>query len=91
MDQEKDLGVIISSNLKVGDQCLETRNRAKKILGIINCNVVYKSKEVISKLYKSYVRPALEYCAQVWAPHLRHRYGGESTTLSNKDDFWLRE
>src|SRR6201990_2057809 len=31
----------------------------------------YKSKEVISKLYNSYVRPALEYCAQVWAPHLR--------------------
>ncbi|KAL7631154.1 UNVERIFIED_CONTAM: hypothetical protein RMT77_018543 [Armadillidium vulgare] len=71
VDHEKDLGVIISSNLKVGDQCLEARNRANKMLGIINRNVVYKSKEVISKLYNSYVRPALEYCAQVWAPHLR--------------------
>ena len=71
VDQEKDLGVIISSNLKVADQCLEARNRANKMLAIINRNVVYKSKEVICKLYNSYVRPLLEYCAQVWAPYLR--------------------
>ena len=38
---------------------------------MINRNVVYKSKEVISKLYNSYVRPLLEYCAQVWTPYLR--------------------
>ena len=71
VDQEKDLGVIISSNLKVANQCLEARNKANKMLGIINRNVVYKSKEVVSKLYNSYVRPILEYCAQVWAPYLR--------------------
>ena len=63
VDQEKDLGVVISSNLKVADQCLEARNKANKMLGIISRNVVYKSKEVISKLYNSYVRPLLEYCA----------------------------
>src|SRR5678816_4586531 len=71
VDQEKDLGVIISSNLKVANQCLEARNKANKMLGIINRNVVYKSKEVISKLYNSYVRPVIEYCAQVWAPYLK--------------------
>src|SRR5678816_4315228 len=53
VDQEKDLGVIISSNLKVANQCLEARNKANKMQGIINRNVVYKSKEVISKLYNS--------------------------------------
>ena len=63
---------------------MEARNRASKMLGIIN------RKEVISKLYNSYVRPALEYCEQGWALHLRKdRYAGESTTSSNKDDFWL--
>ena len=44
VDQVKDLGVIISSNLKVGDQCLEATNRVNKMWGIINSNVVYKSK-----------------------------------------------
>lgn len=70
VDQEKDLGVIISSSLKVSDQCLNARNKANRMLGVINRNVTYKSKEVISKLYNSYVRPQLEYCAQVWAPYL---------------------
>ena len=43
VDQEKDLGVIIGSNLKVADQCLE----ANKILAVTNQNIVYKKKEVI--------------------------------------------
>ena len=53
LDQEKDLGMIIRSNLKADDQCLEARNRANKMLGVINSNVVYKSNKVISKLHNS--------------------------------------
>jgi hypothetical protein len=30
----------------------------------------YLSKDVVLQLYKSLVRPHLEYCAQVWGPHL---------------------
>ena len=38
------------------------------MLGIINRGVSHKSAEVISKLYRSYVRPHLEYCIQFWSP-----------------------
>ena len=38
------------------------------MLCIINRGVLYKSGEVISKLYKSYLRPHLEYCTQFWSP-----------------------
>ena len=38
------------------------------MLGIINRRVSYKSAEVISKLYRSYVRPHLEYSLQFWSP-----------------------
>ena len=38
------------------------------MLGIIKRGVSYKSAEVISKLYRSYVRPHLEYCIQFWSP-----------------------
>ena len=62
-DKEKDLGEIISDNLKVSEQCLEARNRANKMLGIINRNVAYNIKEVMSKLYNSYVRPLIKYFA----------------------------
>ena len=71
VDKEKDLGVIISNNLKASDQCLEVQNRAYKMLGILNRNVDYKSKEVIGRLYNSYVRPLIEYCVQVWCPYLK--------------------
>jgi len=69
---ERDLGVFVTSDLKSGKQCLEARNRANRMLGIINRNVSYKSKRVIRKLYNSYVRPHLEYCVQAWSPHFRY-------------------
>ena len=37
------------------------------MLGIINRGVSYKSAEVISKLYRSYVRPHLKYHIQFWS------------------------
>ena len=38
------------------------------MLGIINRGVSYKFAEVISKLYRSYVRPHLECCFKFWTP-----------------------
>ena len=55
--------------MKFHKQCLQARNKANKMLGLINRNVSYKSKEVITKLYSSYVRPHIEYCAQAWSQH----------------------
>ena len=66
-DRERDLGVIVSNDLKTHRQCVE----ASRMLAIINKNVSYKSKEVITKLYNSYVRPHLEYCIQAWRPYHR--------------------
>ena len=37
------------------------------MLDIINRRVSYKSVEVISELYRSYVIPHLEYCTQYWS------------------------
>ena len=70
-DREKDLGIVVSQDLKTHVQCLEARNKANRMLGIINRNVSYKSKDVITKLYNSYVRPHLEYCIQAWRPYHR--------------------
>ena len=71
VSSEKDLGVIISNNLKSSEQCLAAKNKSMKILGMINRQISFKSPEVILKLYKSYVRPHLEYCSQFWSPYLQ--------------------
>ncbi len=67
----KDLGVVVDRTMKFSKQCLEARNKANRILGFINRNVSYKSKEVVRSLYNLYVRPHLEYCIQAWSPHYR--------------------
>ena len=41
------------------------------MLGMIKRNIQFKSKKVIVKLYKSLVRPRLEYSIQAWSPYLR--------------------
>jgi hypothetical protein len=39
------------------------------MLGLISRTVKFKSSEVMIRLYKSLVRPHLEYCASAWSPH----------------------
>ena len=45
VNQEKDLGVIITDNLKYGKQCATAAQKANKILGIINRSITYKDKK----------------------------------------------
>jgi ribonuclease P/MRP protein subunit RPP40 len=70
-EQEKDLGVIMHSNGKTSEQCGQAVKKANAVLGMIKRNITFKSKDNIVRLYKSLVRPRLEYCVQVWNPYLR--------------------
>ena len=67
---ESDLGVIVQNDLKVSQQCSKGVKTANKILGMINKTISYKSEVVILQLYKSLVRPHIEYCIQAWRPRL---------------------
>jgi ribonuclease P/MRP protein subunit RPP40 len=69
--QEKDLGIIVDKSGKSTEQCILAVKKANCVLGMIKRNIKFKSKKVIVKLYKSLVRPRLEYCVQAWSPHLR--------------------
>lgn len=69
VEEEKDLGVTISHDLKVSSQCIQAYNKASKILGLINRNIVYRSSNILVPLYKSLVRPHLEYCIAAWSPY----------------------
>jgi ribonuclease P/MRP protein subunit RPP40 len=69
--KEKDLGIIIDSNMKWSEQCSVAIKSANSTLGIIKRHIKSRKKNIIVKLYKSLVRPKLEYCVQVWCPYLR--------------------
>jgi len=67
--EERDLGVIISVDLKASLQCVKAYSTANRILGDINRSIVYKSRNILLNLYKLLVRPHLEYCTVAWSPH----------------------
>ncbi len=61
-DQEKDLGLVISNDLKPNLQCKEVNKKANKLIGFIGKTFEYKSETVTRTLYNSLVQPHLEYC-----------------------------
>ena len=69
--KEKDLGVTISADWKVSEQCGIAARKGNQLLGMIKRNITYREKNLIIQLYKSIVRPHLEYCIQAWRPHLK--------------------
>ena len=71
VQEERDLGVIVSADLKVSQQCAKVVKTASRVLGMISRTFTLKTKDVILRLYKSLVRPHLEYCIQAWKPHLQ--------------------
>ena len=48
---ENDLGVIISNDLKVSDQCAKAYAEASRTLGLIGRNIRYKQTDVMLKLF----------------------------------------
>ena len=70
-NEEKDLGVIITSDLKSSKQCIEVEKKAQKILGYIKRQFTTRKEETILTLYNALVRPHLEYAVQFWSPSQR--------------------
>jgi ribonucleases P/MRP protein subunit RPP40 len=67
--EEKDLGIIVCESGKWSEQCRQAVKKANTVLGMINRTIKNKTKNNILRLYKSLVRPRLEYCIQVWSPY----------------------
>ena len=58
--------MIISADMKISEQCAMTASKGNQMLGLIRRNITYTEKELIIPLYKTIVRPHLEYCIQAW-------------------------
>ena len=66
----KDLGIIISKDLTWSEHISTMVNKANQVLGLIRRSVGTANTTTFSLLYKTLVRPLLEYAAPVWNPYL---------------------
>ena len=63
----KILGLTFSSKLDWGSYILSIAKTASKKIGALICSMKFLSPEVALYLYKSTIRPCMEYCCHVWA------------------------
>ena len=76
---EKDLGVIFDNKLLLRDHIAKKSAIANRNLRLIFKSFTYLNKEMFLCLYKSIVRPHLEYATTVWSP----MYKKDSIILEN--------
>jgi len=72
--EEKDLGIIVTKDLKPSVQCSKAAAKAmqdcRQVLRIIKRNFVLTDAEDFRLLFNGFVRPHLEYCVSVWSPYV---------------------
>ena len=68
--EEKDLGVIFDHRLSFDSHIQAVVNKANKVLGIMKRTFTHMDSDIFLRLYKTMVRPHLEYANVIWSPHL---------------------
>ena len=66
----KDLGVTITSTLKLSQHCKYASSKDHRILGYLNKKNSFKNENIISPLYMNLLRLHLEYAVQYWTEWL---------------------
>ena len=68
---ERDLGILISNDLKWENQVNKAAKTANSVIAQIKNIFTYFDSSLVKLLYVSLVRPHLEYAVSVWNPYLR--------------------
>ena len=71
--EERDLGVVFDKELTFDAHIQAVIAKANRVLGIIRRSFTFLNKEIFLNLYKSMVRPYLEYASAVWSPRFRRQ------------------
>lgn len=67
-ENASDLGVMIEGNLKFHEQVAKACKKATSQTNTIRRTFKSRNPKFLESMYKTFVRPHLEYCVQVWNP-----------------------
>ena len=83
----KMLGSTFSSKLDLGSYIISIAKTASKKIGALIRSMKFLSPEVALYLYKSTIRPCMEYCCHVWRPYLLFGIVRQATK-TNMQEYW---
>lgn len=83
VESEKDLGVLFSKSLEWSDQIMSCIKKANTCVAWVTRTLISRDSDVMLKIYKSMIRPHLEYCVQLWSPLPGHGNWGLIHALEN--------
>ena len=68
MEEERDIGIWTDNTLKPGLHCTKAAANANRALGLILRSFHYRTKQSLVPLFKTLVRPKLEFAVSAWNP-----------------------
>ena len=71
IDKVKDIRVTFDSSLNFEAHMSEEINKANSLMGIFSRNFNHNDEQCFSTIFKSHIRPHIEYANQIWSPHLK--------------------
>jgi len=68
LHRERDLGIIMDETLSYKAHIETVVNKAMRTYGWLSRNLTTRDRQVVVKVYKTLIRPTLEYASSVWSP-----------------------
>ncbi len=65
----KDLGITFNDNLSFTNHINKIVSKCRQLTGLILRTFKTRNTDIMIMLYKSLIRPNIEYCCQLWYPH----------------------
>jgi len=69
--EEKDLGVTFSNDFKFSKHIVSAVKKANRVLGVVKRTFTYIDRDMFLQLYKTLIRPHIEYGSVIWSPYLK--------------------
>ena len=70
LSRVRDLGINIDDRLSFGSHIDDIITKAYQRIAVLFRGFCTKTRTFLMHAYKTYVRPVLEYCTQIWSPYL---------------------